>query len=449
MSAKPNVLLIAIDDLRPELHCYDRGHMHTPNIDRLAKRGVQFDRAYCQVPVCGASRASFFTGLRPTPERFRNHYTRIDEDAPEALALHEHLTQNGYVTVAHGKVLHHKNDRAAGWTSPPPARPEAFPDYQNPENVDLQKQRKALGDAGKPGPRGPAWEVGDCGEDAYLDAGVANDALADLDRLAAGDQPFFLAAGFIRPHLPFIAPKKYWDLYDPADIELPDLSPPTDCPSQAMHNFGELRNYHGIPDEGPLDEQTIRSLIHGYRATVSFLDALVGRLLDGLDRSGAADNTIVVFCVDHGWNLGEHGLWCKHCLFETSLRVPLLIAGPGSATGRSRGVAENLGIYPTLCDLLDLPTPPHVVGQSLLPQLKDPDAPGGVALSRWSNGESVRTDRHRYSEFRRDGQVVARMLFDHAEDPGEMHNLADDPAHAETVQSLAALLPPIDAEARA
>lgn len=448
MANRLNILFITFDDLRPELGCYGKPFMHTPHIDRLAASSVQFNHAYCQVPVCGASRASLFSGLQPTPQRFVSFLTRLEDDAPEAIPLHTHLRNHGYVTFAHGKVLHHADDCAAGWTKPPVDREEWFPGYANAENVArIHERNRAIAAGEKPGKRGPAWEIGDDNVDeyTYADGQILRSALADMQQLAAQDQPFFMAVGFRRPHLPFVAPRKYWELYDPDQVALSTIPAPRDCPPQALHNSGELRfNYTGIPESGPFDQQTQRWLIHGYRASVSYVDEMVGRLIEGLERHGLADRTIVVFAPDHGFNLGEHGLWCKHCLFETSLRVPMLIRVPGMTSGWSDGLADLLDIYPTLCDLLDLPAPHPLAGQSLLPRLADPAAPGKAAsLSRYGNGETVRTEQFRYSQFRNDdGSVAAHMLYDLQADPDETVNLADQPAYRQTVEKLAGLLPP-------
>lgn len=447
MSDRPNILFIIFDDLRPELGCYGQSHMHTPNIDRLGVSSVQFNRAYCQIPVCGASRASLFTGLRPTRQRFTDYLTWIDQDAPDTLALHEHLRRHGYVTAAHGKVLHHAKDRLAGWTHPPVDPEEYFPIYANPDNrAQSDRRQQAIARGEKPPRRAFPWEIGgeDVDEMSYSDGPMVQRVIDQMKQAAASDQPFFIGAGFHRPHLPFLAPKKYWDLYDRDAIELPGNPAPANVPAQAMHSFGELRTYAGMPDDGPLDEQSARTLIHGYRASVSYIDALIGRLLDALDQQGLADNTIVFFGADHGFILGEHGLWCKHCLFETPLRVPLLMRVPGMAAGHCDALVENLDIYPTLCDLLDLPAPEHLAGRSLVPQLRDPNAPGKTAvLSRFIDGDSVRNDQYRYTQYRQaDGTVLGDMLFDLHADPGETINLADDPQHRQTVEQLAALLPP-------
>jgi arylsulfatase A-like enzyme len=421
-SRRPNVLFIAVDDLRPELGCYGRAAIRSPHIDRLAARGTLFERAYCMVPVCGASRASLMTGIRPTPTRFLAHDTTIDRDAPHVTPLHEHFRNHAYRTSSLGKVLHVVGDAAAGW-SVPDWRPDDVPWYAEPANSALHRERSQRDKRF----RGPPWEAADKPDDGYMDAVIATRAVTELERLAKGG-PFFLAVGFIRPHLPFVAPKKYWDLYDPAAIELPDhRHPPTDVPRAALTTWNELRYYAGMPDKGPLTDEQARQLIHGYRASVSFVDAQIGRLLDALDRLGLADDTIVVLWGDHGWNLGEHGLWCKHVCYETAMRVPLVVVAPGQpGGGKARGLVELIDIYPSLCDLAGLPLPHHLEGASFAPLLADPALPGRpAAVGRFGSGDTIRTDRHRLADYTGPKGVAAgRMLFDHEADPDERANLA-------------------------
>ncbi len=446
MTDRPNVLFISIDDLRPELHSYGCAHIHSPHLDTLAAAGRRFDRCYCQVPVCGASRASTMSGLRPLPDRFVTYFTTTHEDAPSTVTLPEHLRRQGYYTVSRGKVFHHRVDSPAAWSEPAWRPPHEFPGYIDPDDAAYQQRmlREEIV-TGEQRQRGPAWEVIDTPLSCCPDHQTADYAIAELSRLSRARTPFFLAAGFVRPHLPFIVPRRFWELYDRDDLPLPPLpEPPTDVPPDAWHNSPELRKmYRDIPDIDPIGESTTRLLRHGYFAAVSFLDHEIGRLLGALDDLGLTDDTIIMFTVDHGWNLGEHGLWCKHCLYETSLRIPLIVRAPGVTPGPTRALVDNLDIYPTLCDLLDLPRPDHELpGRSMVPLLDDPTAAiKDHSLSRYHHGESVRTDRYRYSEWRRDGRVVGRTLFDHASDPDEGRNLADDPAHGATATELAELLP--------
>ncbi|MEZ6046473.1 MAG: sulfatase [Planctomycetaceae bacterium] len=322
---KPNILFIAVDDLRPELACYGAEQIHSPNIDRLADSGVLFERAYCMVPTCGASRASLMTGIRPTPDRFKNYLTRADHDTPGIKTLNTHFKDHGYFTLSLGKVFHHAEDNAQGW-SEPAVRWNDVSMWQDPANQKLHQERQKLG----PKSRGPAWEAADVPDDAYIDGKLANRAIKDLQRLSKQQEPFYLAVGFYKPHLPFNAPRKYWDLYDQNQIKLPkNYYVPEDAPAESIHNSGELRAYSNIPKTGPVSDETARNLIHGYYACVSYTDAQIGKVLDELDRLGLAENTIVVLWGDHGWNLGEHTLWCKHSCYETSLQIPLIVRAPG------------------------------------------------------------------------------------------------------------------------
>lgn len=430
---QPNILFIAVDDLRPELGCYGRREIHSPHIDRLAARGMLFERAYCMVPVCGASRASLMTGIRPTPSRFLVYDTAIDHDAPHVTPLHTHFRTHAYQTVSLGKVLHVKGDAAAGWSKP--EWQPALPMYATPASLETYRKRSQR----DPRLRGPATEAADRPDERYGDAVLATQAIAELEQLARGG-PFFLGVGFLKPHLPFVAPQRFWDLYDPARIELPDhRHRPTDVPAAALSSWGELRCYADMPGEGPLTDEQARRLIHGYRACVSFVDEQIGRLLDAVDRLGLADDTIIVLWGDHGWNLGEHGLWCKHVCYETTMRAPLIVAAPGKpGGGRARGLVEFIDIYPSLCELAGLPLPPHLEGTSFVPLLTDPDLPGRpAAAGRFGSGDTIRTDRHRFSEYTGpQGAAAGRMLFDHETDADEQVNLAERPESQDTGRRL-------------
>lgn len=448
MAEKLNVLFIAIDDLRPQIRCYGEARMHTPSLDQLADDGVQFNRAYCQVPVCGASRASMFTGVRPSPSKFLTFFSRADEDCPDVVCMPRFLKANGYVTLSRSKVFHSRKDSPACWSEAVwMPRGAGFAHYERPESL-AARDAANVGLPPEKHKRGPAYEAADVSDQAYGDGLSADQLVADIQRLKEQDKPFFLGAGFVRPHLPFNAPQKYWDLYDREAISLPDhTTKPSDVPPAALHDSRELRNrYTGIPDQAPIDDDTARSLIHGYYASVSYLDAQIARVLAALDQADLRERTIVVLFVDHGWNLGEHGLWCKHCLYETSLRIPLIVRAPGLSGPPCDALVENLDIYPTICELTGLSPPDHLEGASLVALLQEPSGSlKDIALSRYRNGESVRTDRFRYSEWRDDGQVSACMLFDHDADPGETVNLAADPEYASEIQRLRALLPPMEA----
>ncbi len=436
---RPNVLFIAVDDLRPQIGCYGHKQMISPNIDRLASNGVIFSRCYCQVPVCGASRASLLTGVRPTPERFLNYATWADKDLPGVLSLPKHLRDHGYYTISNGKVFHHATDCVTGWRERPwrpgPSPAGNWRNYVTKENIAVAATRKG---------RGPAFEVGEVPDNAYFDGQIADKAISDLRRLKEMDKPFFLAVGFLKPHLPFNAPVKYWELYKREEIDLAD-NPfrPKGAPDAALHNWGELRNYEGIPQKGPLPDDLARTLVHGYYACVSYTDVQIGRVMKELERLGFRDNTVIVLWGDHGWNLGEHGLWCKHCNFETSLHSPLILSAPGMGAGKkTNALTEFVDIYPSLCQLCGLPLPGHLEGASLVPLMKKPDRSWKKAVfSRYQRGDSVKTDRHRYTEWRdKRGKVFARMLYDHQVDLAENVNIAERPENRELVAGMRRML---------
>jgi iduronate 2-sulfatase len=438
----PNVLFIAVDDLRPQINCYGKDFMHTPHLDRLAERGVLFERAYCMVPTCGASRASLMTGIRPSSKRFINYLTWAEKDAPGITTLNTHFKKNGYTTISLGKVFHHGTDNVQGW-SETPWHPKTS-DYhdQARQSRAMAKHSKKYPNSKKP--RGMPYEAFDDPDTSYRDAENASKAITHMQRFAKQkDTPFFLAVGFYKPHLPFCAPQKYWDLYDASTIDVPpNYRAPAGAPKVALHTSGELRAYASIPPKGPVDLKTARKLIHGYYACVSFIDAQVGRLLDTVDRLGMADNTIIILWGDHGWQLGEHGMWNKHSCFETSMHAPLLVAAPcesGVKPGtRVRALTEFIDIYPSLCDLAGLPQPAHLQGQSFVPLLKNPNAPWKpYAIGRYRLGDTIRSNQYRFSEYSKDGQhVTARMLYNHATDPDETINASEQPDNDNTVTTL-------------
>ncbi len=436
---RPNVLFIAVDDLRPEFGAYGREGLHAPNLDRLAGEGVVFDRAYVNVPVCGASRASLMTGIRPARTRFRNYDVRVDKDAPGAVTLPQLFRENGYTTIGIGKVLHHNDDAERSWSRPhwhpgsdPATQNVSWRDYVLPENVALDKGNQ----------RGAPYEAASVPDSAYYDGKIARRAVQELQRLKGEGRPFFLAVGFLKPHLPFNAPQRYWDLYDPAELRLAD-NPflPENAPKEAWHSFGELRNYASVPGApAPVPDTLALKLVHGYRAALSYMDANLGLVLDELDRLGLAENTIVVLWGDHGWQLGEHGLWCKHSPFNNAVHAPLIVRAPGYAAGRhSAGLVEFVDIYPTLAELAGLTPPGMLAGTSFARRLTDPDAAGKEAVfPRWIDAESIRTDHYLYTEwYGKDGKPAARMLYDHEKDPAENVNVAEDPAYREVVDDLA------------
>ncbi|MCA9176487.1 MAG: sulfatase [Planctomycetales bacterium] len=429
---RPNVLFLAVDDLRPQLGCYGEAAIKSPNIDQLAASGVLFERAYCMVPTCGASRAALMTSIRPARQRFINHLTWAEKDAPGITTLNTHFKQQGYTTSSLGKVFHHPTDNAPGW-SKPAWRPRNVSTYQLPANQKLHQQRQKESDGNRA--RGPAWEAADVADNAYADGVIAEQAISELRRLRQQDSPFFLAVGFLKPHLPFVAPQKYWDLYDHDSIRLPETyRVPQNAPTQSIHSSGELRAYAGIPAKGPVSDETARQLIHGYYACVSYTDAQIGKVLAELEQLGLARNTIVVLWGDHGWNLGEHTLWCKHSCYETSMRIPLVIRAPGVQGGQRREqLVESIDLYPTLCELAGLPTPDHVQGASMVAVIRDASAPGKTAaIGRFQNGDTIRTQTHRYTEYSgANGNRQAVMLYDHRNDAAEDNNIAQGNPNAE------------------
>lgn len=431
-AAQPNVLFIAVDDLRPQLNCYGKSFMHTPNIDRLADSGVLFERAYCMVPTCGASRASLMTSVRPSPQRFKNYLAWAEKEAPDALPLNKCFLDAGYTTISLGKVFHHATDCEDGWSKP--AWRSKMPGYLN-----AKRQRQSIRENKETWPskrkhNASPYESTPTEDSQHRDGDSALQASQYLEDFAKDpEQPFFLAVGFLKPHLPFNAPEKYWDMYDRDDIDLPEnYYPPADAPKDAVHNSGELRAYAGIHPSKPVDRETARSMIHGYYACVSFVDAQIGILLDKLEQTGLDDNTIVCLWGDHGWQLGEHGMWNKHSCFETSMHAPLIIkAGKNVAQGvragsRFEGLVEFIDIYPTLCELTNIPIPSHCQGESMLGIMSDPNADWKeFAVGRFKNGDTIRSDRYRYSRYvDRKGDTSGEMLYDHERDPAENSNVS-------------------------
>ena len=439
-----NVLFIAVDDLRLQAGIYGQSQMITPSIDKFGKEGVVFTKAYCSVPVCGASRASLLSGLRPTPTRFVNYFTKKDIDAPNVPSLPMWFKENGYTTLSRGKIYHHKEDDINAWSEEPylPKVGIGFQSYITEESKKIVDSNKT--DDNPAQVIGPAYEVADVEDNGYPDGMLADKAIEDLQSFSNSDEPFFLAVGFWKPHLPFNAPKKYWDLYTEADLKLAD-NPymPENAPKEAGHQWNELRGmYDGIPQEGPVSDELARKLIHGYYACVSYTDAQIGKVLNELDRLGLAENTLVVLWGDHGWHLGEHGLWCKHCNFDRVLNAPLIIRAPGKTKGhKTETLVEFIDLYPTLCDLAGLDQPDHIDGKSLAAVLKNPEKKHKDAVfSRYHDGESVITEQYLYTEWTKNGEFVSHMLYDHKNDPTENINVAELSEYKEVVKKMKLLL---------
>ena len=442
---KLNVLFIAVDDLKPTLGCYGDAAARTPNIDRLAAHGMVFDRAYCMQAVCAPSRNAVLTGLRPQVLRIYDLGTNFRRSVPEVVTLPQWFKQNGWKAEAMGKIYHvgHGNhEDPASWSVPHWSAKTIG--YALPENKakGLTREEALFGNnAVKVGdlPRGAPFESADVPDNTYGDGKIADEAIVRLRAAkATPGQPFFMALGFLKPHLPFCAPKKYWDMYDPAKLPMPERdTPPDGAPKFAPTTWGELRQYSDIPDVGPLDAAKTRKLIHGYYAATSYMDAQFGRVLDELDALGLTQNTVIVLWGDHGWHLGDHGMWCKHTDYEQATHAPLIFAAPGRKGGQhTASLVEFVDIYPTLCDLAGAAKPGHLQGTSLVPVLDDPKAtvktatfqvyPRGSRETGPMLGQAVRTDRWRYIEWQKtDGSVAARELYDMRDDPGETVNLAD------------------------
>lgn len=458
---KPNILFIAIDDLRPELGCYGNEQILSPNINKLASEGLVFNRTYCQQAICMASRASIMSGLRPDTLQIYNCES-LEKDAPGILTLDQHFENSGYQIWASGKIYHHGIDYDVqfGEDYVKAKTEEQGRGYLAEESMKIvaeynnwyQENRKEAG-----GGRGPAFESPDVADNAYHDGKMTDMAIEKLAALKTGDKPFFMAVGYKKPHLPFNAPKKYWDMYDANQIAQADnMFMPENVSQYFNYNYGELRNYAGIPKGGTALSDTLnKNLKHGYYASVSYIDAQIGRLLDGLKEQGLDENTIVILWGDHGWKLGEHGMWCKHTQFELDNHVPMLIKVPGqkSAGSKTEALVEFVDIYPSLCELAGIDLPKHLQGKSFVPVVENPDVKWKEgALSYWPLGRTnpeklimgytVQTDRYRYTEWikKSSGELLARDLFDHQTDPDENENISINPENSKLIGELSSLL---------
>ena len=489
---KPNVLFIAIDDLRPELGCYGSPIAKSPNMDRLAKNGLLFNRAYCQEAICRPSRASLMTGKRPDTTGLTHNYVGLRDLKPDILTLPQHFIANGYDTAYHGKIFHHGDtDDELSWNFKPKKwikgikRP--IGGYADPKNLEIRKQNmqqmlKKYGEAARRGlGNGPAYEKADVEDHAYPDGFNTLLAIQSLRTLAKQEKPFFLALGFLKPHLNFTAPKKYWDMYDAEKIPMATHTErPKNGAAMGLHASFELRVRHGIPKKGDLDPELARTLKHAYLACVSFVDAQIGKIVDALDEVGVRDNTIIVVWGDHGWHLGDMGVWGKATNYEIATRVPMMIYTPDMKT-RGKGTnafVELVDIFPTLCELADIPTPDDLEGHSFVPLLDDPAQDWkSAAFSQYPNpalrewaanplspemretffgplieeveeriikqqsetwdrdlferhlmGYAIRTDRYRLVSWRDSrnpkSKAIFSELFDHKTDPAETENVA-------------------------
>ncbi len=461
---QPNILFIAVDDMRCDLGCYGNNFVKSPNIDRLASTGVLFRRAYCQQAVCNPSRVSLLTGLRPDTTQVWDLTTPMREVMPNVVTLPQYFRENGYQAVAYGKIFHNPFPDAISWDEPTHNAQDVI--GHSAENrkrlVEFKDAMRASGkqEAAIERMRGPATEIQQEPDDRNYDGKQTSDAIQKLNELASEEKPFLLAVGYIRPHLPFITPKPYWDLYNRSDIPLasnsylPSNAPKVAFGDRSLGGFYELRGYMDYADarnpfEGPLTADQQRELKHGYYASVSFVDAQIGRLLNALEKANVAEKTIVVLWSDHGWKLGEHGGWCKQTNYEIDTRVPLIIRSP-SAKGNGKvcdSLVELVDVFPTLAELTSLPIPAQLQGKSLKPLLEDSNlSVKDAAFSQFPRkhegkdymGYAMRTNRYRYVEWLDavSGEIVAKELYDHTSDPEENRNTAHEEGQQTNLQML-------------
>ncbi|HIC32641.1 MAG TPA: DUF4976 domain-containing protein [Flavobacteriaceae bacterium] len=485
-TAKKNILFIAVDDLKPLLSNYGSSQMITPNFDRLAKMGMTFTNAHVQYAVCGPSRASVMTGTNPDRTKVWDLHTDFRESAPDLVSMPEYLISQGYETTAVGKI-YHKGSSATGhdgksWSMPhqlpnnfdPKYGEAAFSYYQDPitkqKYEDLIKEAEAKGIKQNGKQRNyafkrlkPSTENVDVSDTAYQDGLYTQTAIQQLTDLQNSGKPWFLGVGYQKPHLPFVAPKKYWDLYKRDEIKLAEFQELAEgTPKFAYHSFGELRAFSDIDNKlnigDKLPEAKQRELIHGYMACVSYIDAQIGILLDELEKRGILDETVIVLWGDHGWHLGDHTEWCKHSNFEQATRIPFMFTGPGVEKNQKSHHPVNLvDLFPTVFELANVPQSIQTDGKSLVPLL-DKDVSTTIdmdyAYHQYARGSrmgySVRTDRYRYTEWHDnnyrsyknydESNIVGREFYDYESDPLETKNWVKDKKYASVVKDLKAKL---------
>ncbi|NLX96242.1 MAG: sulfatase, partial [Rhodopirellula sp.] len=456
-----NVLFVAVDDLRPRLGCYGEPGVRTPNIDRLASEGVVFRNTFCQMASCNPSRSSLLTGRRPDTTTIFDNRRTLRSALPDVVTLPQQFKRHGYFTRSLGKVFHgtyrsdKKHEDPISW-SVPEWRPD-YVGYATPEGLAVlrrlhpkpfnnprQSPQEVMAQRGY---SGLIWESPDVPDNALMDGRLADKAVETLREIK--DRPFFLAVGFAKPHAPYVAPKKYFDLYDPDAIELPvNDQPPRDVPPLASNGSAEVRGYVGVPRSGPIPEKTRREIVRAYNACTSYVDAQVGKVLDELTRLGLRDRTVIVLWGDHGYHLGHNGEWGKNTNFDAAARVPLVVSSPGLASGKSSAaIVELVDLYPTLCEVCGVPTTQGLEGTSFRPVLETPDRPWKKAAFTQhprplgqpgaSTGRSIRTERYRLTEWT--GPRLKHPtyeLYDYHDDPGETVNLAHRPEYEERRKEL-------------
>jgi len=439
---RPNVLFIAVDDLRPDFGCYGNTEVKSPNMDRLAAEGVLFQRAYCQFPLCMPSRASVLTGFRPESIN-RTH--RVTGRVPtNTVTLPQLFRNHGYTTISIGKVYHENNDDPAGWvrrhTDTFASEGEWCNGYCSGYQLETNRatvQNYLKGKHRQGLPASAISEITDTPDEKTPDGIIAQRAIEELRKFKQTGEPFFLATGFYRPHMPLTAPKKYWDIYDRAAITLPaNFRQPAGGP---RGDWDEVRRYGDCPLKGSMPEDKAKEIIHGYHASITFVDAQIGKVLDELRRLGLDTNTVIVLWSDNSWRLGEHGLWSKPANSEIPTRITLMVKAPW-LPGRppTKALVELVDIYPTLAELCRLPAPDYLEGTSVVPLLAGPKRPWKTAAfsTIGNKANTIRTDRHRLI-VHPDGQIE---LYDHWTDPGEDNNLAKDAGHQDTVNALRSAL---------
>ena len=496
--AKPNILFIAIDDLRPELGSYGSEIAISPNLDKLSSQGLQFNRAYCQQAICGPSRASVLTGIRPETSGIYHNYIKFREVNPDIITLPQHFMNNGYETVYAGKIFHHGDlDDEKSWSRLPALDSMKAKGIKKPVGFALEKNkrdraetRKAMitkyGDVARYGlAMGNAFESADLPDHTYIDGFNTDLAIATLkEMLAKGDKPFFLGLGFNKPHLNWVAPKKYWDLYNPKEIKLSsNTDAPTNAATMGLHPSFELRVRSGIPKKGLIDEELAVRLKHAYLACISYVDAQIGKIISAMEKAGVREKTIIIVWSDHGYHLGDMGIWGKATNYEIATRVPMMIWTPDmpkTTQGfKTNALVELVDIYPTLCDLAGLETPEQLEGYSFAPLINAPEREWKTAAlsqfptpalrewgayplrpamretyfgplikeveekikmqqkEKWNRdlfennlmGYAMRTDKYRFIVWKDRGDLEKEPLFielyDHVNDPRETNNIAN------------------------
>ncbi len=436
IAAKLNVLFLICDDLNCDLACYGHPQVKSPNIDRLAKQGVRFENAACQYPLCGPSRASFMAGLYPDQTLIHRNAIYLREHVPNVKTVSEMFRENGYFATRIGKIYHYNVPKHIGTSGHDD--PYSWNYTINPRGRDVDDEDLIY--SLRPGSFGGtlSWLAAEGTDEEQTDGIAATEAIRLLKKHARQKDVFYLAVGLYRPHTPYAAPKKYFDLYPLDSIKVPQVPDGylDSLPKPARQSISRKKDQLNLADE------LARKAIQAYYASITFADAQLGRILDALEETGLAKNTVVLFTSDHGYHMGEHGHWQKTTLFENATHVPLIIAGPGvKAKGATATTpAEMVDFYPTLAELCGVKPPPYISGVSLVPALKDAKAQvRKSAFTQYANGYSIRTARYRYTEWGDEGKD-GNELYDHQTDAAEMKNLANSPKQAELIKQLSAQL---------